>query len=49
MQPVRLVTKVHMEVARQSKNGVECVLIGHANHAEVEGTLGQYDNAQGSI
>lgn len=36
-----LVTKVHMEVARYRKNGVECVLIGHAGHPEVEGTMGQ--------
>lgn len=36
-----LVTKVHMEVARYRKQGVECVLIGHAGHPEVEGTLGQ--------
>ena len=44
-----LVTKVHMEVARQSKKGYECVLIGHAGHAEVEGTLGQYENDAGGI
>lgn len=44
-----LVTKVHMEVARQSKKGHECILIGHANHAEVEGTLGQYKNPDGAI
>lgn len=44
-----LVTKVHMEVARQSKKGYECVLIGHAGHAEVEGTLGQYENEAGGI
>ncbi len=44
-----LVTKVHMEVARQSKKGHECVLIGHAGHAEVEGTLGQYKNPEGGI
>jgi 4-hydroxy-3-methylbut-2-enyl diphosphate reductase len=36
-----LVTKVHMEVARYRRNGVECVLIGHAGHPEVEGTMGQ--------
>lgn len=36
-----LVTKVHMEVARHRKNGTECVLIGHAGHPEVEGTMGQ--------
>lgn len=44
-----LVTKVHMEVMRQSKKGHECVLIGHAGHAEVEGTLGQYKNPEGAI
>jgi 4-hydroxy-3-methylbut-2-enyl diphosphate reductase len=44
-----LVTKVHMEVSRQSKKGSECILIGHAGHAEVEGTLGQYKNPDGAI
>lgn len=44
-----LVTKVHMEVVRQSKKGYECILIGHAGHAEVEGTLGQYKNQNGAI
>lgn len=44
-----LVTKVHMEVVRQSRKGHECILIGHAGHAEVEGTLGQYKNPQGGI
>jgi 4-hydroxy-3-methylbut-2-enyl diphosphate reductase len=38
-----LVTKVHVEVAKYQKEGRECVLIGHAGHPEVEGTLGQYD------
>jgi len=42
-----LVTKVHMEVVRYSREGRECVLIGHAGHPEVEGTLGQYDSSQG--
>ena len=42
-----LVTKVHLEVARYSKEGREVVLIGHAGHPEVEGTLGQYTAAQG--
>ncbi len=37
-----LVTKVHMEVGRYQEEGRECVLIGHAGHPEVEGTLGQY-------
>jgi len=36
-----LVTKVHMEVIRHRKHGTECILIGHAGHPEVEGTLGQ--------
>lgn len=42
-----LVTKVHMEVARYSRDGQECILIGHAGHPEVEGTMGQYDNRAG--
>ncbi|MEY4590234.1 MAG: hypothetical protein RL497_2310 [Pseudomonadota bacterium] len=42
-----LVTKVHLEVAKYSEDGWECVLIGHAGHPEVEGTMGQYTNAQG--
>lgn len=44
-----LVTKVHMEVARYSRLGQECILIGHAGHPEVEGTLGQYDNPAAGI
>lgn len=42
-----LVTKVHMEVIRYSRDGRESVLIGHAGHPEVEGTMGQYDDRQG--
>lgn len=42
-----LVTKVHLEVLRYSREGRECVLIGHAGHPEVEGTMGQYDASQG--
>jgi len=38
-----LVTKVHIEVARHAKAGRDVVLIGHAGHPEVEGTLGQWD------
>jgi len=38
-----LVTKVHMEVARHGKAGRDVVLIGHAGHPEVEGTMGQWD------
>ena len=41
-----LVTKVHMEVARHAKAGRDVVLIGHAGHPEVEGTLGQWNRAQ---
>lgn len=42
-----LVTKVHLEVLRYAKRGHECVLIGHAGHPEVEGTMGRYDTAHG--
>ena len=42
-----LVTKVHMEVSRYSRMGIETVLIGHKGHPEVEGTMGQYDRANG--
>ena len=42
-----LVTKVHMEVVKFSRQGRECILIGHAGHPEVEGTLGQFDRSQG--
>ena len=38
-----LVTKVHMEVARHGRQGRDVVLIGHAGHPEVEGTMGQWD------
>lgn len=44
-----LVTKVHIEVARYSNNNTECILIGHAGHPEVEGTMGQYSNPKGGI
>ncbi|TKB50194.1 4-hydroxy-3-methylbut-2-enyl diphosphate reductase [Ferrimonas aestuarii] len=44
-----LVTKVHMQVTRASRKGNECVLIGHAGHPEVEGTMGQYDSPNGGI
>jgi len=37
-----LVTKVHLEVAKHASQGHSVVLIGHAGHPEVEGTLGQY-------
>jgi len=42
-----LVTKVHVEVTRYAKEGREVVLIGHAGHPEVEGTLGQFDEQYG--
>ncbi len=40
-----LVTKVHMEVARLGYKGRSVILIGHAGHPEVEGTMGQWDAA----
>lgn len=42
-----LVTKVHMEVVRYSRDGFECILIGHEGHPEVEGTMGQYLRREG--
>lgn len=36
-----LVTKVHVEVSRTAEAGREIVMIGHAGHPEVEGTMGQ--------
>ncbi|MEO1751115.1 4-hydroxy-3-methylbut-2-enyl diphosphate reductase [Thiofaba sp. EF100] len=42
-----LVTKVHIEVARLSRQGRDVILIGHAGHPEVEGTMGHYDRAFG--
>lgn len=44
-----LVTKVHMEVHRASRKGSEAVLIGHAGHPEVIGTMGQYENREGGM
>jgi len=45
-----LVTKVHMEVMRHAKAGDDVILIGHAGHPEVEGTLGQYNpHSSGNI
>ncbi|NOH81255.1 4-hydroxy-3-methylbut-2-enyl diphosphate reductase [Vibrio sp. RE86] len=44
-----LVTKVHMEVARASRKHMEVVLIGHAGHPEVEGTMGQYASDEGGM
>lgn len=40
-----LVTKVHLEVARHARSNHHVILIGHAGHPEVEGTLGQYKAA----
>ncbi|MCJ7451028.1 MAG: 4-hydroxy-3-methylbut-2-enyl diphosphate reductase [Steroidobacteraceae bacterium] len=42
-----LVTKVHMEVVRFARDGREVILIGHAGHPEVEGTMGQFDEVNG--
>ncbi|HEY6451824.1 MAG TPA: 4-hydroxy-3-methylbut-2-enyl diphosphate reductase [Steroidobacteraceae bacterium] len=42
-----LVTKVHMEVARYAREGREVILIGHAGHPEVDGTLGRFDASRG--
>ncbi|CUR53583.1 4-hydroxy-3-methylbut-2-enyl diphosphate reductase [Serratia symbiotica] len=44
-----LVTKVHMEVSRASRNGIEVIFIGHSGHPEVDGTMGQYNNPDGAI
>ncbi|PKF51899.1 4-hydroxy-3-methylbut-2-enyl diphosphate reductase [Enterovibrio nigricans] len=44
-----LVTKVHMEVARASRRDMEVVLIGHAGHPEVVGTMGQYASDEGGM
>jgi 4-hydroxy-3-methylbut-2-enyl diphosphate reductase len=38
-----LVTKVHLQVAKHAKSDREVILIGHAGHPEVEGTMGQYE------
>lgn len=42
-----LVTKVHIEVTRYSREARECILIGHQGHPEVEGTMGQYNASNG--
>jgi 4-hydroxy-3-methylbut-2-enyl diphosphate reductase len=44
-----LVTKVHRGVRSASKNDIECVLIGHKGHPEVQGTMGQYKSETGGI
>ncbi len=42
-----LVTKVHLEVVKYANEGREVILIGHAGHPEVEGTMGRYDTSAG--
>jgi len=42
-----LVTKVHLEVVKYSEQGKEVILIGHAGHPEVEGTMGRYNTQAG--
>ncbi len=42
-----LVTKVHMEVARYAREGRDVILIGHAGHPEVGGTMGRFDASHG--
>jgi len=44
-----LVTKVHLEVVRHARDGRELILIGHAGHPEVEGTMGQFDTSGGGL
>jgi 4-hydroxy-3-methylbut-2-enyl diphosphate reductase len=44
-----LVTKVHLEVARYAREGRDVVLIGHAGHPEVEGTMGRFEAGGGQI
>jgi 4-hydroxy-3-methylbut-2-enyl diphosphate reductase len=43
-----LVTKVHMEVGILARDGFDVVLIGHAGHPEVEGTMGRFDTSRGA-
>src|SRR3954452_973218 len=42
-----LVTKVHMEVQRYAREGRDVILIGHAGHPEIEGTMGRFDYSFG--
>jgi 4-hydroxy-3-methylbut-2-enyl diphosphate reductase len=42
-----LVTKVHMEVRRYARDGLDVILIGHDGHPEVEGTMGRFDESWG--
>jgi 4-hydroxy-3-methylbut-2-enyl diphosphate reductase len=41
-----LVTKVHVEVGKMRKQGAEIIMIGHAGHPEVEGTMGQVEEGE---
>ena len=42
-----LVSKVHREVARHARDGREVILVGHAGHPEVNGTMGRYKPSNG--
>ena len=42
-----LVTKVHIEVAKFAQDGMDAILIGHAGHPEVEGTMGRFNRKYG--
>lgn len=44
-----LVTKVHLEVARYAKNNTNVILIGHAGHPEVDGTMGQFESSNAQM
>lgn len=42
-----LVTKVHMQVLKFARKGIDAILIGHEGHPEVVGTMGRYDTSFG--
>lgn len=44
-----LVTKVHMEVSRYARNNTNVILIGHAGHPEVDGTMGQFSHSDAQM
>lgn len=44
-----LVTKVHMEVSRYARNNTNVILIGHAGHPEVDGTMGQFNHSEAQM
>lgn len=44
-----LVTKVHLEVARHAQNNTNVILIGHAGHPEVDGTMGQFTHSSAKM